>query len=153
MPTNEDPKRRPASHMPAARRNETVGGTARHEALERRADRAPKPSQRSGGAGTFGTSGLKERGGNFFETGTGLQGHVIREREPSRLPAERRGKDENARFYVPQAKAGRDYRSPTRSSAAKAKPDPEMVALMDSLDAGFGPKKKIPVPSTPEATD
>lgn len=153
MPTNEDPKRRSASRVPPARRGDTGGGTARHEALERRADRAPKPSPRSGGAGTFGTAGLKERGGNFFEAKTGLQGHVVPEREASRLPAERRGKDEYAQYYVPQARAGQDYRGATRSSAAKAKPKPEMAALMEQLDAGFGPKKKIPVPSTPEATD
>lgn len=148
---NEEPKRRSASHMPQAGRGEPRGGTARHEALERRADRAPTPSQRSGSAGTFGTAGLKERGGNFFGTETGLQGHVIPEREANRLPADRGGKDEYANFYVPQARAVQNYRSSTRSSTAKEKQKPEMVTLREQLEAGL--PKKIPVPSTPEATD
>ncbi len=51
MPTHEGPQRRTASHVPPASLDEKSGGARRHEALERRADRAPKPSPRSVGAG------------------------------------------------------------------------------------------------------
>jgi hypothetical protein len=152
MPENKEPKRRPAPDGAGARRSETGVGTARHEALERRAERMPRPSQ-PGGAGTFGTAGLKERGGDFFGTATGLQGQVLPEREASPLPAGRRGKDKFAHFYVPPPRAAVNYLSPTRSSAAKAKQAPEMLELIESVNVGVGSKKRVPLPSTPEATD
>lgn len=51
MPTHEGAKRGTASHVPPLSRDEKGGGVSRHEALERRADRAPTPSPRRVGEG------------------------------------------------------------------------------------------------------